>query len=165
MQNTKLIERFFLESSLGRILGEQDDCVWSNNFTDFFHLFASLGKIIEGDARQVREAAFNPPAHRGRSRQPFAYTTLVLVGNVSHGQEWFWGGWRKLAAAKHIQNRAGGHVANGARFQKVLTPVVSERFKWQQVQYAVWGDENSVGVRDFRDRLQQHFVEISRNFR
>jgi hypothetical protein len=50
------------------------------------------------------------------------------------------------AAAKGIQNRTGGHVANGVRFQKVFPPVVLKGLEWKQVQYAVSRDENPVSI-------------------
>ncbi len=50
MQDAKLIEWFFLEGRLGRVLGEKDDRIRSYNFTDFLDLFAGLRKVTEGDA-------------------------------------------------------------------------------------------------------------------
>ena len=63
-----------------------------------------------------------------------------------------------LAAAQCVQNRAGGHVANSVRFQKVLATAILKGFKWQQVQYAVWCNEKPISkmVNTAQGRRRRH---------
>ena len=90
----------------------------------------AASKLVDA-VRKDDLAAFDPSAHRGWSWQFFACAALVLVGDISNSQEWLRRGFMLLAAAKRIQNRAGRHVANSVRFQKVLATAILKSLKWQ----------------------------------
>src|SRR5208282_5988174 len=87
MQNPKLVERFVLECRLRSVLAEQDYRTRSDNFTDFLDLLPSLRKILKAHPGQVRHATKNPSADGTWSRNSFARSALILVGNITYTEK------------------------------------------------------------------------------
>ena len=102
------------------------------------------GRSLKAIPDKIRNAAFDPSANRGRSRNSPARAALVLVGDITDCQKRFRSWFRAFSrAAKRVQNRAGRHVAYDVRLQEVLALAIAKRLKWKQVQYAVRCDDES----------------------
>ena len=87
MQDAKLIKWLLLECSFRGVLAEQDYRVRSNNFTDFLDLCSRLRKVVKPYPGQIRNAALNPPANRGRSRNSPSRAALILVGDITDSEK------------------------------------------------------------------------------
>src|SRR5271167_1424670 len=111
VQDAKLIERFFLECTLGSARTIQGLCVLSHNSTDALDLFSRLRQIMELHSDEVGETAHKPTPQCLGSRDSVPLAALIIVSNVPHSKEWPRGLLLSIPPAQRIENAGGRGIA------------------------------------------------------
>src|SRR5271157_1643794 len=112
VQDAKLIERFFLERTLGSARTKQGFCALSHNSTDALDLFSRLRQIMKLHSDEVGETANKPTPQLLGSWDSFPLTALVFVSNVPHSEERSRGFLLLVPPSQRIENGSGGSIAN-----------------------------------------------------
>src|ERR1700728_3590997 len=159
MQDAELIKWLLFEFGFRGILAKQHHGVRSNNSTDFLDLCSRLWKVVKANSGEIRNSALNPATARGRRRGSGAFTTLVLVFDITDCKKGFGSWFLLLRVTKSAQDRAGRHVAYDARLQEVLTLSIAKRLKRKEVQHSIRCDDETCRSGCFRDGLHEHRVE------
>src|SRR5271157_4560809 len=114
VQDAKLIERFFLECTLGSARTIQGFCVLSHNSTDALDLFSCLRQIMKLHSGEVGETANKPPPQCLGSRDSVPRAALILISNVSHSEKWPRGFFLVVPPPQCIENGSGGSIAESS---------------------------------------------------
>src|SRR5271157_1951879 len=114
VQDAKLIERFFLECTLGSARTIQGFCVLAHNSTDALDFFPRLRQIMKLRSDEVGETANEPAPQCLGSRDSVALAALILVSNVAHSEERPRGFLLFVPPLQRIENGGGGSVADGS---------------------------------------------------
>src|SRR5208337_4666817 len=112
VQDAKLIERFFLECTLGSARTIQGFCVLSHNSTDALDFFPRLRQIMKLHSDEVGETANKPAPQCLGSRDSVPLPALIFVSNVPHSEERPSGFLLFVPPSQRIENRGGGRIAD-----------------------------------------------------
>src|SRR5271157_4586639 len=114
VQDAKLIERFFLECTLGSARTIQGLCVLSHNSTDALDLFSRLRQIMELHSDEVGETAHKPTPQCLGSWDSVPLAALIFVSNVPHSEERSRGFLLFVPSSQRIENGGRGSIADGS---------------------------------------------------
>src|SRR5208337_1082310 len=104
VQDAKLIERFFLECTLGSACTKQSFCALSHNSTDALDFFPRLRQIMKRHSDEVSETANEPTPQCLGSWDFVSLAALIFVSNVPNPEERSRGFLLSVAPSQRIEN-------------------------------------------------------------
>src|SRR5271166_6041854 len=110
VQDAKLIERLFLECTLGSARTKQSFCALSHNSTDALDFFPRLRQIMKLHSDEVGETANNSTPQCLGSRDSVPLAALILISNVSHPEKRPRGFFLVVPPPQCIENGSGGSI-------------------------------------------------------
>src|SRR5271165_7099697 len=112
VQDAKLIERLFLECTLGSARTKQSFCALSHNSTDALDFFPRLRQIMKRHSDEIGETANKTAPQCLGSRDSVPLTALIFVSNVPHSEERPSGFLLFVPPSQRVENGGGGSVAD-----------------------------------------------------